>query len=449
MRRAFEWNFDGLVGPTHNYAGLASGNLASMYHAHIQSNPQAAALQGIAKMRLIHQLGIKQAVLPPHARPNLNLLTILGFQGNPAQQIAQAYRIAPELLSACYSASSMWAANMATITPSSDSQDGRVHFTAANLISNLHRAQEAAFSKHLLQVIFADQDLFCHHAVVPSCMTTRDEGAANHNRLCKHQSARGIHLFVYGQSSRFSQEKKPERYPARQTREASEIIARAHQIFPENVLFVQQSPLAIDNGVFHNDVIAVTNASLILLHEQAFVNQAQILGQLQEKLDFPLQILEVPEQTIPLTDAISSYLFNSQLLSMNDTKMAMIAPIECLHNNKVHTWLEEMVAQTNNPIDAIHYLDLKQSMQNGGGPACLRLRIVLNETEQTKMHQGIIITDKLLDDLTAWVKKYYRTALTFTDLADPALIDESFCALDALTQILKLGSIYPFQEPGL
>lgn len=451
-QQAYEWNFDGLVGPTHNYAGLASGNLASMQHAHRTSNPQAAALQGIAKMRLLHQLGVKQAVLPPHARPNLAFLSALGFQGNPAQQIAQAYRTAPELLNACYSASSMWAANTATVTPSSDSQDGKVHFTVANLMSNLHRAQEAPFSQRLLQTIFADPDYFSHHPVIPASMTTRDEGAANHNRLCPHHGAAGFHLFVYGQSYRQAEgsnlEASPQRYPARQTQEASEIIARAHQIFPDKVLFAQQSPLAIDNGVFHNDVIAVANASLFLVHEQAFVNQAQVLKQLQQSVNFPLQIIEVPEREISLADAVSSYLFNSQLLSISNTgsKMMLIAPTECAHNPKVHQWLEQLIASPDNPINDIHYLDLKQSMQNGGGPACLRLRVVLQEAEQASMHQGIIITDALLDDLSDWVKRYYRTALSPADLADPGLLDESYTALDVLTQVLKLGSIYPFQQ---
>ena len=46
-----EINFDGIIGPSHNYAGLSYGNLAATRNAGHVSHPRAAALQGIAKMR--------------------------------------------------------------------------------------------------------------------------------------------------------------------------------------------------------------------------------------------------------------------------------------------------------------------------------------------------------------------------------------------------------------
>ena len=45
--------FDGLAGTTHSYAGLSAGNLAAMPHAGQLGNPRAAALEGLAKMRLV------------------------------------------------------------------------------------------------------------------------------------------------------------------------------------------------------------------------------------------------------------------------------------------------------------------------------------------------------------------------------------------------------------
>ena len=446
-RPSFELNMDGLVGPTHHYAGLAPGNLASTQNALSEANPQAAALQGLDKMRLLHQIGFKQAVLPPHQRPNIDLLSQLGFTGSATQQINTAYRTAPRLLSACYSASSMWAANTATVSPSVDTHDGKVHFTAANLVSHLHRHQEAHFSKQLLATIFADSDYFTHHPILPRSSTTSDEGAANHNRLCLHHHTSGIHLFIYGKEGLANNQHGPQRYPARQTLEASRAIARANQLSPQRVLFARQNPEAIDAGVFHNDVIAVANESILLAHEAAFVDQAQLFKQLIDLADFPLQIIQIKTAEIGLKDAVDSYLFNAQLLTHPGTgDMLLIAPTECQSTPSVKKWLDALIATPSNPINQVYYVDLKQSMRNGGGPACLRLRIPLSEKELAASHAGIMITNKLLDQLTRCIKQHYRTSLSIEDLRDPQLVNESLTVLDEFTQILQLGSIYPFQK---
>lgn len=448
----YELNLDGLVGPTHNYAGLAAGNLASTNNALSISNPQAAALQGLAKMRLLHQLGIKQALLPPHQRPNLKLLHQLGFSGTAAQQIEKAYRSAPELLSACYSASSMWTANAATVSASIDTTDNRVHFTAANLISNLHRHQEGDFSSYLLQTLFCDKTYFHHHPVLPKSTTTGDEGAANHNRLCAKHNTAAINLFVYGKQALAKNPSSagPLKYPARQMLEASQTIARSHLLNPNQVIFACQNPLAIDQGVFHNDVIAVANESVLFIHEDAFLHQANILNELQSKADFQVQILEVNRTRLNVADVVNSYLFNSQLITIPNaaekSRMILIAPTECQHNPVVKTLIDELLTDDTNPIAAVHYLDLRQSMRNGGGPACLRLRVPLTESELQAMHQGILVNDALLDRLEAWIKRHYRTQLQTKDLADPLLVDECLSALDELSTLLNLGVIYPFQR---
>jgi succinylarginine dihydrolase len=444
----FELNIDGLVGQTHNYAGLAAGNLASILNALRLSDPKAAALQGIAKMQLLHRLGLKQALMPPHQRPNLHLLHELGFRGTPEQQIKKALKNAPELLSACYSASSMWTANAATVSASPDSEDHRVHFTAANLISNLHRHQEADFSSQLLKRLFSEPRFFQHHPVLPRTFATSDEGAANHNRLCRSHGESGINIFVYGKRAFQNASGLPGKHPARQTIEASQAIARAHLLNPNKVIFAHQNPQAIDEGVFHNDVIGLTNENVLLLHQDAWLEQNSILQEIQMKANFPLQIIEVKRDQLPLAEAVSSYLFNSQLITLPDCKeqrMALLAPSECEENPRTKALIDSFINDKANPITTVYYLDLRQSMRNGGGPACLRLRVPLNEIELNAMHQGVLITDTLLSELENWVERHYRSQLHAQDLSDPLFIDECLTALDDLTDLLQLGSIYPFQ----
>jgi len=112
-----ELNLDGIVGPTHNYAGLSWGNLASQKHKLSVSNPRQAALEGLAKMKFLADMGIPQAVLPPHQRPHLPTLRSLGYSGSDAEILAKAHQDNPVLLSACCSASAMWSANAATVSP--------------------------------------------------------------------------------------------------------------------------------------------------------------------------------------------------------------------------------------------------------------------------------------------------------------------------------------------
>lgn len=442
-----ELNLDGLVGPTHNYAGLGIGNIASISNALRISNPKAAALQGLQKMRFLYDLGLKQAILPPHLRPNLKLLYQLGFRGNPEQQLESAYRSNQKLLTAAFSASSMWAANSATVTPSKDSKDNKVHFTAANLISSLHRYPEATQSKKLLELIFNNENFFTHHAILPPTNIFSDEGGANHNRLCKSYDSKGINLFVYGHSEfKDNHFQHPTiRFPARQTLEASEAIARKHMLDPNLTIFAQQNPKAIASGVFHNDVISVANESLFLLHESAFHNQEHVLKNLKKAANFDLKIIEVKQKEMSITQAVECYLFNSQLLSLPNKDMLLLAPIECKENQNIKDLIDSWINDYENPIKDAFYLNLKQSMLNGGGPACLRLRVVLSDDELNAMHQSILIDDLLLDILEKWVNKHYREELAPHDLLDPNLVSESFQALDELTQILKLGSIYEFQ----
>lgn len=441
---AVEANFDGLVGPTHNYAGLSWGNVASKSNVNAVSNPKEAALQGLAKMKKLADRGYVQAVLPPHERPHIPTLRALGFAGSDRQVLEQAAQADPAILAAVSSASAMWTANAATVSPSADTADHRVHFTPANLSAKFHRSIEHKVTGRALKAIFTDESYFAHHPALPSVSHFGDEGAANHTRLCAGYGDPGVELFVYGQAAFNESAPAPVKYPARQTLEASRAIARLHGLDDRHAVFAQQNPAAIDAGVFHNDVIAVGNGSCLFYHELAFLDEGGVLSDIRARLaGTELQPVRVSAAEVPIEDAVASYLFNSQLLNTPDG-MLLAVPGECREVASVSRYLDSLLQQ-NGPITAVEVFDVKQSMRNGGGPACLRLRVVLSDEERRAINQGVILTDALYDRLTAWVNAHYRDELSQQDLADPMLLDEVRKALDELTGILGLGSIYDFQ----
>lgn len=447
MQGTREYNFDGLVGPSHNYAGLSFGNVASFSNVKSASNPKQAALQGLAKMRALAARGFAQALLPPQDRPNFRLLRSIGFTGSDADVLARAYKESPVILACAYSASPMWTANAATVSPSADTRDGRVHFTAANLNNKLHRAFEHAQSARSLRAIFGDEQHFAVHDALPSTPAFGDEGAANHTRLGASHGAPSVELFVYGRVEFDPSAPSPKRYPARQTLEASQAVARLHGLDAKRTVYVQQNPDVIDQGVFHNDVIAVGNGNVLFYHEQAFADEEASLSQVGRALldaGADLTALRVDTGQVPIQDAVTSYLFNSQLLSKEDGRMALVIPQECQENKAVSRYLESLVAD-GGPIDELIHFDLRQSMRNGGGPACLRLRVALTETEARAMHQGVIMTEALYHRLVAWVEKHYRDHLEPSDLADPQLALEVHAALEELTIILNLPGLYDSQ----
>lgn len=438
---AREYNFDGLVGLTHHYAGLSFGNEASTRHRYRVSNPKLAAKQGLLKMKALSDAGYGQGVLPPQMRPDIDVLRQTGFSGRDAQVLKQAFEQAPHLLSAVSSASSMWVANAATVSPSADSLDGRVHFTVANLNNKFHRAIEAQTTQRILSGIFHDERYFAVHQALPQVALFGDEGAANHNRFGRDYGAPGLQLFVYGREE--SGAAMPGRYPARQTLEASQAVARVNQVNPDLLMFAQQNPDVIDLGVFHNDVIAVSNRQVLFCHQQAFVDQASLLGRLAERVpDFTP--LVVPQDVISVADAVATYLFNSQLLSREDGSMLLVLPEEARQHDGVWHYLNELLA-ADNPISELRVFDLRESMANGGGPACLRLRVVLTDEEVSNLNRGVMMTEKLFTTLNGWVDRWYRDRLTQADLVDPQLLQENREALSALCDILslKLDACYP------
>ncbi|BAW24944.1 MULTISPECIES: N-succinylarginine dihydrolase [Pseudomonas] len=446
--KSYEVNFDGLVGPTHNYGGLSYGNVASQSNSQQGSSPREAARQGLAKMKALADMGFKQGVLAPQERPDVAALRRLGFSGSDAEVIQRAAKDAMPLLVASCSASSMWVANAATVSPSADTADGRVHFTAANLNCKYHRSIEHPTTSRVLGAMFNNEKHFAHHAALPAVAQFGDEGAANHTRFCRAYGDPGVEFFVYGRSAFDSRYPAPQKYPARQTLEASQAVARLHGLSDGGVVYAQQNPAVIDQGVFHNDVISVGNGEVLFYHEDAFLETDAVLGQLRAKLANKgghFQAICVPRAAVAVEDAVRSYLFNSQLLSRDDGSMLLVVPEECRNNERVWAYLGQLTSQ-GGPVREVKVFDLKQSMQNGGGPACLRLRVALKESELAAVNQGVIMTAPLYDTLVQWVDKHYRDRLGEADLADPQLLVECRTALDELTQILKLGSVYPFQR---
>src|SRR4051812_5366306 len=213
---AFEVNFDGLIGPTHHFAGLAFGNVASMSNQGRISSPKEAALQGLRKMKLLHDLGMKQAVLAPVCRPDFRVLKNLGFTGSREQALNKLSKQPAQLISAFFSASSMWTANSSTVSPSADTSDGKVHITPANLNSKFHRAVEPAGTTAILKATFSDSNHFSVHEPLISNPAFGDEGAANHTRLSGSYGSAGVEFFVYGRKA-FAEGLAPKRFPARQT----------------------------------------------------------------------------------------------------------------------------------------------------------------------------------------------------------------------------------------
>ncbi|MEM1184059.1 MAG: N-succinylarginine dihydrolase [Planctomycetota bacterium] len=446
-----EANFDGLVGPTHNYAGLAPGNLASERNRGAVSSPRRAALQGLAKAKRLADMGVEQHVLPPLDRPDPCSLRALGFTGSDAEIIKAAASEAPSLLSAVSSASAMWAANAATVSPSADTADSFVHFTPANLAFNHHRALEAPAMTRVLRSVFADPSRFKVHDALPSTPKLFDEGAANHSRITTRHSEPGIELFCFGcpSSARHALDCGAMRHPPRQGEEASRAIARRHGVTGGRARFVRQNQRAIDAGVFHNDVICVGNEDVLFLHEAAYEDAASVVADLNEAMHGELRSVVITEAELGLDDLVSSYLFNSQIITIPGRdglgRMVLIAPLEVEQNPAAKAAADRLVAEAPE-VDTVEFVDVRESMRNGGGPACLRLRVALTGEEREALGGRTRLDDRLHRELASWASTHYRDELNPSDLADPNLLDESRAALDELTSILELGPVYRFQR---
>ena len=416
MSSHVEINFDGIVGPSHNYAGLSLGNIASASHKGDPSYPRAAALQGVAKMRgNLARLGV-QGFLLPLPRPNDGLLHSLAVGQNAPRQ----------LLAAAWSASSMWTANACTVSPAADTADGKCHLTPANLVTMLHRGQEWPDTKRMLDIAFGNSDHFVVHDAVPP--TFGDEGAANHMRLCEKHGEVGVEVFVYG--------KPGGKFPARQHEQASRAVARLHGLDPARAVFIEQNPAAIEAGAFHNDVVAVANETVVFAHELAFADRQGAYDAMRKA--FPaLQVVEVADSAVSLEEAIRTYLFNAQLLSLPDGSMALIVPNECAESPSVWTYCEALM-DTNGPIREVIPVDVRQSMANGGGPACLRLRVVC---DPATVDPRFLLDEAKADLLESVIAANWPEQIDPADLGNEALKDSVRSARYALLEALDLTEL--------
>lgn len=412
-----EINFDGIVGPSHNFAGLSLGNLAATSNVGRTSHPRAAALQGVAKMRACLELGLAQGILLPHPRPNHRWLETLGASA------ADPHGLAANAMSA----SPMWAANAATVSPAPDCADGRCHLTVANLVTMPHRSHEWPNTLAQLQIAFADSAAFAVHGPIPAPFG--DEGAANHMRLTAAHDAPGIEVFVYGEAG------GP--FPARQHREAFAAIARKHQLDPSRAIFAQQAPEAIAAGAFHNDVVAVANGHVLFTHEQAFADRGGFYAALRAAMP-SVEIVEVPASAVSLADAIASYLFNAQLVTLpGEGGMALVLPMEAKANAPVWNWLQSHIAG-NGPIRRLVPVEVRESMANGGGPACLRLRVV---ADPARVDPRFMVSGARLDMIGEVIERHWPVEIDPAHLSDPALIGEVDAARDALLAALGLDEL--------
>jgi succinylarginine dihydrolase len=412
-----EINFDGIVGPSHNYAGLSLGNLASQRNAGHISQPRAAALQGVDKMRANLALGLAQGIFVPHPRPDHAWLAELG---------TDIERADPALAANALSASAMWAANAATVSPAPDTSDGKCHLTVANLKTMPHRSHVWPATLAQLKLAFADSAHFEVHGPIPPAFG--DEGAANHMRLGRSHGEPGIEVFVYGVSGGA--------FPARQHVEASKAIARLHKLDPERTIFAQQSEEAIAAGAFHNDVVAVANERVLFAHEKAFADKAALIAQC-ERLVPGFEYVEVPDAEVPLADAVSSYLFNGQLVTPPDGQTTLVAPTECRETPTVWEWIERHIAG-NGPIRRAEIVDVRQSMANGGGPACLRLRVV---ADPATVDPRFLVDDEKLDRIAEVIRTHWPVEIDNADLQKAALIRDIERARVSLLDAVDLSAL--------
>ena len=410
-----EINFDGIVGPSHNYAGLSLGNIASASHKGDPSYPRAAALQGVAKMRHNLALGLTQGFLLPLPRPNSAFLDAIAADANTPRA----------LIAAAWSASSMWTANAATVSPAPDTADGTCHLTPANLVTMPHRGQEWQDTKAQLDIAFGSDAFTVHDAVIP---TFGDEGAANHMRFCEHHDAPGVEVFVWGRQGG--------KFPARQHEQASRIIARRHGLDPARAVFIEQNPEAIAAGAFHNDVVSVANERVLFTHQRAYADQDAAYDAIRAA--FPaLEIVEVPEDAVSLEEAIRTYLFNAQLLTLPDGAMALVVPNECRESESVWAFCQSMI-DGNGPIRKVLPVDVRQSMANGGGPACLRLRVVANPDT---VDARFLVDDAKAETIERVVGEYWPDQIDPGDIGSEKLATTVIAARAALLDALGLSEL--------
>jgi succinylarginine dihydrolase len=192
--------------------------------------------------------------------------------------------------------------------------------------------------------------------------------------------------------------------------------------------------------------VSLANEEVFIFHQEAFADRVElerVLHHLKEHVKgfHPIEILS---EDISLDDLVSSYLLNSQLITVDNNEMMMLLPEEVQNHPNCMRWLDEI--QSSSPIKYLEFVDIRQSMMNGGGPACLRFKAVVNNDEFDRLNERFLLSPTKLMDLRTLVSKHYRDKLHPEDLLDIKFMQESYTFLDELTQLLDLGNIYNFQR---
>ena len=434
-RERVEVNIDGMIGPSHHFGGLGVENKASELNRSQASSPRSAALQGLAKMELLASYGIPQFYLPPPVRPAWKWLESLGYCGDKACVLRDCYQEQPTLLSAAYSSAFMWTANAASVSCGSDTRSKRAKIKLANLNANLHRSIEESERLPQLERMFEAVE---HVDVLRGLSSSRplsDEGAANVMRFFSRVGAGGVYAFVYGNEAAESRESednskkadgKRRRQP-RQTRMASAMVARSLDLEPGDCFLIQQTSDAIDAGVFHNDVIATSHENLLFYHELAFHNSEEAVAGIKkrflEKTGEKLEACLVESSDLRLDDAVDTYLFNSQICTDIDGGWRMFVPENCNQSESVQRTLERLQAQYPRLV-SIDYCPLAESMRNGGGPACLRLRISLTPSQIDQIPASMRISLSTLSQLRKLVETEYPEKVEPSDFVNPDFAEQ-------------------------
>jgi succinylarginine dihydrolase len=415
-----EVQIDSLVGLTHHFGAHAHGNLASQSHGGQVSCPQKAALQGLEKMKWVMDQGGPQWVLPPLRRPRLDVLQQLGFWGTNAQQLcANVWQDASHLLKAVSSSSFIWTANLGYVAPRLDTQDGKLHLSISNLNSHFHRQLEAEARFVQLQYIFQKGDVVIHPPV--NYRGFEDEGAANHTRLEGPESG-PLHIFVHGGRH------------GRQQLEAQKCWVRQSGLVDDRVLYLEQSQTALEGGVFHNDVIATGHGQHYFIHEKAYTEESldQLHSVFNAKGD--LILLITSQRDLDLSASVSTYLYNSQIIEKPNGHLSLLLPRECDRpdvQGVLKSW------QRVKPMDE-HFMDLGESMMNGGGPACLRWRCLITEQQFQACHYGVQLTASLFQDLGEWILCHYPEHHRWEDLQASFWWKNEARAFEELSMILDI-----------
>ncbi|SEI00219.1 succinylarginine dihydrolase [Rheinheimera pacifica] len=400
-------NISELPGPTFMYSGLSKDNVASVQNKHLVANPLKFAQLSLQRMRLLLDEGVPQVIFPPHRRPDMQALEVCGFTGDMSHMISSADKFSNGYLESLLAASSVWTANAATVTPSADSEDGKVHITTANLNSHYHRSIEASQTHAKLARLFSDDKFFCLHQALPGHSRFSDEGAANHMRFHVEAENRGLNVFVYSNDP-----DNPEFVQGRQTLWASKAICQLHALPDSKVLLQKQSKEAISRGIFHNDIISMNSHDLLVFHQQAYEDHESLIEKLMAQ---GICCVEIKAEEFSLEHALKTYFFNSEFISGKDGGLVLVMSKSCQHDAKVQVQLDRIQTAYSKEIKTM-YVDLDDSLRNGGGPACLRLRVQLNQEQFSAIPSQFLLTQNKLEALQEVVTRFYRESLSYEDV---------------------------------